>query len=173
MRTPTSALTYPETGATRLDRLPDGYHHLHHRTRVGRGRAAFEAAATAVTTWQMHRATGARVRAGSPHAEPGTAVELSVGIGPFRFHAPCRVVWTEHEWERTGFAYGTTDGHPERGEESFTVELRDDDSVWFTVTAFSTPARWYTRAAGPLVPLLQRMYARRLGAALRRIVAAG
>ncbi|MEV7722996.1 DUF1990 family protein, partial [Streptomyces sp. NPDC088184] len=34
-----STLSYPEVGATRLGPLPDGYHHLHHRTRVGRGRA--------------------------------------------------------------------------------------------------------------------------------------
>lgn len=121
----------------------------------------------------MHRATGVRVRAGSPHAEPGTAVEVSAGLGPLRFRAPCQVIWAEYEWDRTGFAYGTTAGHPECGEESFTVELRDDGSVWFTVMAFSRPARWYTRLAGPLVPLLQRTYARRLDAALRRIVAPG
>ncbi|MEU2432712.1 DUF1990 domain-containing protein [Streptomyces sp. NPDC007861] len=168
---PGDGLNYTQVGATRLGPLPDGYHHLHHRTRIGRGRAVFEAAGAAVTTWRMHRATGAGIRASAPHAEPGASVEVSLGLGPVRFTAPCRVVWTEYERDRTGFAYGTRAGHPESGEESFVVELRDDGSVWFTVMAFSRPARWYTRLAGPLVPPLQRLYARRLGTALRRLTA--
>ncbi|MGW2564494.1 DUF1990 family protein [Streptomyces sp. NPDC001514] len=167
----TDGLSYREIGATRLGPLPEGYHHLHHRTRIGRGRGVFEAAGSAVTTWRMHRASGARVRASSPHAEPGAAVEISLGVGPLRFRAPCQVIWTEYEAHRTGFAYGTRAGHPECGEESFVVELGDDGSVWFTVMAFSRPDSWYTRLAGPLVPPLQRLYARRLGAVLRRIAA--
>ncbi|WP_351227328.1 DUF1990 domain-containing protein [Streptomyces sp. NPDC002133] len=167
----TDGLSYREIGATRLGPLPDGYHHLHHRTRIGRGRAVFEAAGSAVTTWRMHREAGARVRASSPHAEPGTAVELSLGAGPLRFRASCQVIWTEYEALRTGFAYGTRAGHPECGEECFVVELGDDGYVWFTVRAFSRPATRYTRLAGPLVPLLQRLYARRLGTVLRRIAA--
>ncbi|MFG2756009.1 DUF1990 family protein [Streptomyces wuyuanensis] len=165
------ALNYAETGATRLDPLPEGYHHLHVRVPVGRGRAALETAGAAVTGWTMHRASGARVAASTARAEPGASVEVSIGAGPLRFRAPCRVVWTAREPDRIGFAYGTLSGHPERGEESFLAELAADGTVWFTVTAFSRPARWYTRLAGPLVPVLQRWYARRLGTTLRRLVA--
>lgn len=51
--------------------------------------------------------------------------------------------------------------------------IRDaDDTVWFEVTAFSRPAAWYTRLAGPLIPVLQRGYARLLGRTLRRLAAA-
>ncbi|MCX4820831.1 DUF1990 domain-containing protein [Streptomyces sp. NBC_01142] len=164
-----STLTYPETGATRLGPLPDGYHHLHHTARIGRGRAAFEAAGAAVTTWRMHRLSGARVRARAERAEAGTRVEISAGIGPLRLSVPCEVIWTAYEKDRTGFAYGTLAGHPECGEESFIVDIRDDGSVWFTVMAFSRPVTWYTRLAGPLVPVLQKWYARRLGHTLRRI----
>ncbi|MFI6059692.1 DUF1990 family protein [Streptomyces sp. NPDC051286] len=165
-----STLTYPEVGATRLGPLPDGYHHLHHRVAVGRGRADFETAGAAVTGWRMHRTSGARVRASTARAEPGTSVQVSIGLGPLRFTAPCEVVWTAYEKERIGFGYGTRHRHPECGEECFVVELADDGTVWFTVLAFSRPARWYSRVAGPLVPVLQRWYARRLGTALGRIV---
>ncbi|MFF8912964.1 DUF1990 family protein [Streptomyces sp. NPDC015032] len=168
-----STLTYPEVGATRLGPLPDGYHHLHHRTRVGRGRADFEAAGAAVTDWRMHRTSGARVRASAARAEAGVCVRVSLGIGPFRFTAPCRVVWAAYEQDRIGFGYGTEAGHPERGEESFVVELADDGAVSFTVMAFSRPAAWYAGLAGPLVPVAQRWYARRLGTTLRRIVGEG
>ncbi|MFF1648290.1 DUF1990 family protein [Streptomyces sp. NPDC058240] len=168
-----TALTYPEVGATRLGPLPDGYHHLHHRTRVGHGRADFEAAGAAVTRWRMHRVSGAGVHASADRAEAGVTVRVSLGAGPFRFTAPCRVVWAAYEKDRVGFAYGTLAEHPECGEESFVVESADDGTVWFTVMAFSRPAAWYTRLAGPLVPLTQRWYARRLGSTLRRIVAEG
>lgn len=53
------------------------------------------------------------------------------------------------------------------------MDLADDGTVWFTVLAFSRPAAWYTRLAGPLVPHVQLWYARRLGRALRRIVTGG
>jgi uncharacterized protein (UPF0548 family) len=163
------AFNYPEPGATRLGPLPDGYHHLHHTARIGRGRAAFQAAGDAVTTWRMHRQSGARVRGQAVRAEPGVRLEVSAGLGPLRLTAPCEVVWTAYEKDRTGFAYGTLDGHPEQGEESFVVDIRDDGSVWFTVMAFSRPAAWYSRLGGPVVPVLQKWYARRLGHTLRRI----
>lgn len=167
----TPSLSYLEVGATAARPLPDGYQHLHEDVLIGRGPDVFARAGAAVTTWRMHRASGARVRAGAERAAPGVAVEVAVGAGPLRIAAPCEVVWTAYEETRTGFAYGTRTGHPECGEESFVVHLRADGSVWFTVTAFSTPARWYTRVAGPLVPVLQRWYARRLGRTLRKIAA--
>jgi uncharacterized protein (UPF0548 family) len=167
-----STWTYPEVGATRLGPLPDGYNHLHHRAAVGRGRAGFEAAGAAVTEWRMHRAAGAQVDASAERAAAGVTVEVSAGMGPLRVTAPCEIVWSAYERDRIGFAYGTRPGHPERGEESFVVELADDGTVWFTVTAFSRPASWYARLAGPLVPAAQRWYARRLTATLRRVVSA-
>jgi uncharacterized protein (UPF0548 family) len=38
------------------------------------------------------------------------------------------VVWTVDEPNRIGFGYGTLQGHPESGEESFVVSREDDDS---------------------------------------------
>ena len=112
-------LNYPEVGATRLGPLPDGYHHLHHTTRIGRGRAVFEAAGAAVTDLadapRLGRPGAHRRRCG-PSPAPG--VEVSLGVGPLRFTAPCEVIWTAYERDRTGFAYGTLTGHPECGEES-------------------------------------------------------
>ncbi|MGI5358662.1 DUF1990 family protein [Streptomyces sp. CA-252508] len=161
--------TYPDVGATRTRPLPAGYNHLRHENPVGHGREVFETAGAAVTTWALHRRSGVRVRAGAARAEPGAAVEISLGAGPLRVAAPCEVVWAVHDEDRFGFAYGTLAGHPECGEESFVVERRADGSVWFTVTAFSRPSRWYTRAAGPLVPVFQRAYARHLGRTLAKI----
>ncbi|WP_371495929.1 DUF1990 domain-containing protein [Kitasatospora sp. NBC_00374] len=164
--------SYREVGATtRPGPLPDGYHHLHHRVLIGHGRDVLEAAGAAVTTWRMHREAGVRVHSPAGRAEAGVRVDCAVGAGPLRIVAPCRVVWAAREPDRIGFSYGTLGGHPERGEEAFVVELDAALAVWFTVTAFSRPARWYTRLAGPAVPVLQKLYARRCGRVLRRIAA--
>lgn len=162
-------LSYPEHGATREGRLPDGYNHLRVEVPLGHGRAVLAAAGEAVTTFRMHRASGFGIRADAERAAPGVAIEVAVGLGPLHVTAPCRVVWTVDEEDRIGFAYGTRHGHPERGEEAFVVELRADGSVWFTVTAFSRPAALLTRLGGPLVPVLQRGYARHCGRTLRRL----
>ncbi|WP_431677750.1 DUF1990 family protein [Kitasatospora sp. KL5] len=166
------SFTYPEVGATAgTGPLPAGYHHLHHRTTVGRGPEDFAVAGQAVTTWLMHRAAGVRITADAPNATAGTRVTCTIGAGPVRVTAPCEVVWAVDEPRRAGFAYGTLAGHPECGEESFVVELAADGTVRFTVTAFSRPGTLLTRLAGPLVPLFQRLYARHCGRTLRRITA--
>jgi uncharacterized protein (UPF0548 family) len=162
------SLTYPEVGATGTGGpLPAGYHHLRHRTCLGD--VSLAAAGEAVLGWHMHRATGARIEASAPRAAPGVTVSVGLGVGPLRITGPCEVVWSVEEADRAGFGYGTLLGHPERGEEAFVVERDAQRRVWFTVTAFSRPAVWYTRAGGPVVVLFQHAYARRLGAVLRRL----
>ncbi|MET9883229.1 DUF1990 domain-containing protein [Streptomyces sp. NPDC006430] len=163
---------YPDRGATDRRPLPAGYHHLHHRTRIGRGQAVFETAGAAVTTFHAHRTSGMRIRTDYGAVRPGSRVEVGIGFGPLRITAPCQVVWTAYEPTRIGFAYGTLAGHPECGEESFVVYLDADGTVWFEITAFSRPAAWYTRLAGPVVPVLQRSYARLLGHTLRKLATA-
>ncbi|MFE6740903.1 DUF1990 family protein [Streptomyces tubercidicus] len=162
-------LNYPEEGGTRHTPLPPGYRHLHEELPLGHGRAVLAAAGEAITTFQMHRAAGTGIRADAPRAAPGVAVEVSLGYGPLRLGAPCTVVWTVAEKNRIGFGYGTRQGHPMCGEESFVAEMREDGSVRFTVTAFSRPDRTLTRLAGPLVPVFQRQYVRHLGRTLRRL----
>jgi uncharacterized protein (UPF0548 family) len=162
------SLTYPEVGATRTaGPLPAAYNHLRYRTCVGE--VPLAAAGEAILGWRMHRATGARIEASAPRAAPGVELTVGLGVGRLRLTAPCRVVWNVEEDGRVGFAYGTLPGHPERGEESFVAERAADGRVWFTVTAFSRPALWYTRVAGPVVVLFQHAYAWRLGRALRRL----
>jgi uncharacterized protein (UPF0548 family) len=165
-----SEFTYPEVGATRRGELPAGYAHLHYRLPVGAGVRVMDTAAEAVLTWRMHRSAGVRVAASAPRAAEGVRVTTTLGIGPIGLRAPCRVVWVVDTGNEAGFGYGTLAGHPERGEESFVVEQLGDQ-VWFTVTAFSRPAVWYTRAGGPVVGWFQKAYARRLGATLRRLCA--
>ncbi|WP_157597247.1 DUF1990 domain-containing protein [Streptacidiphilus rugosus] len=162
-----SALTYAEVGATRHGRLPAGYAHLRHRTRLGHGEAAFRTAAELLMDWRMHRRIPVAVAASTPRAEVGTQVRITLA-GVVR--GSCRVVWVVDDPERRGWAYGTLPGHPECGEEAFLVSCDAGGDVWLDVTAFSRPGGRLARVLGPLVPLFQRAYARRCGQVLRAAV---
>jgi len=159
-------LTYPEHGAT-AGTLPEGYHHLERRARIGRGRDVFERAAAARMSWRVQRAAGLKVSADGD-ARPGLRVvsQLAPGIT-----APGRVVYVIDEPGRRGFAYGTLRGHPESGEESFLVTLDEDGEVLFTVRAFSRPATLLARAAGPLGRVAQQLIAERYIRGMRRLAA--
>ncbi len=141
-------LSYPEVGATGTA-LPDGYSHIGRNALIGEGLAAFRAAGECLMTWGMHRAAGLDVEATAPRAAPGVNVLVRLGPSFLPIDAPCRVLHTVEHPDRIGFTYGTLDGHPEHGEESFSI-LLDGDDVRFVVIAFSKPASLATRLAGPL-----------------------
>jgi uncharacterized protein (UPF0548 family) len=101
---------------------------------------------------------------GAPLLRPGDTAIMHVPLFPPK--VPARVVYVIDEPLRKGFAYGTLPGHPERGEEAFIVEYRDDDSVWLTIRAFSRPSSWLFWAGYPLVRLMQEVYTGRYERAL-------
>jgi uncharacterized protein (UPF0548 family) len=164
-------LTYPEVGATRDGALPDGYRRIKARAQIGRGPRVFAAAARALRGFDMQREAGLRVRTqpGAEQVAVGVEVAMSLGIGPLRLWAPCRVVWAIDEPQRYGYGYGTLPGHPESGEEGFEVTLAPDDPVWFEVRAFSRPGHWFVKAAGPAGSLIQDWATDRYRAAIQRL----
>ncbi|MGH3325765.1 MAG: DUF1990 family protein, partial [Streptomyces sp.] len=119
-----------------------------------------------------HRAAGVVVETDAARAAPGVRVTVGLGLGALRVYAPCEVVWAVEGERSAGWAYGTLPGHPVRGEEAFLVSQDADGAVWLEVLAFSRPATWWTVAAGPLLPVFQRWYARWCGRCLRRLVEA-
>ena len=98
---------------------------------------------------------------GTPYITNGMTAVLKIPFGPFTVTAPVRVVYVIDEADRTGFAYGTMKGHPESGEESWVVEYRDDDTVWFTIRAFARPSTWYYRLAWPVLRWQQAKFTKR------------
>lgn len=145
--------TYPDVGAT-AGALPQGYHHIAESARIGTGRQRFEQATGAVMRYGMQRGSGLRVQASSEVAAEHTV--LVVRLGPLP--APCRVVYVVDEADRRGFAYGTLPGHPESGEELFSVRYDPvDDAVYAEVRAFSRPATWWSRLGAPVASAAQRV----------------
>jgi uncharacterized protein (UPF0548 family) len=162
--------TYDEIGASRVDVLPKGYHHVRMEDRIG-GADAFELAATGLRTWVAHEGAGLRVYPKEPVAQ-GASVIAVTSIGPMQMAAPCRIVAVFKETDTFGFSYGTLPGHPESGEESFVLERRGD-ATYFIVRAFSRPVDPLARLAGPIGRAVQRSVTGRYVSALRRFVESG
>jgi len=101
---------------------------------------------------------------GSALVRPGDSALLKWMLWPVKI--PARVVYVIDEPDRKGFAYGTLPGHPERGEESFVVERRPDESVWLTIRSFSRPANRWFWAAYPLLRMMQAIFTERYKRAL-------
>jgi uncharacterized protein (UPF0548 family) len=162
--------TYAGVGATASTRQdePVGYQRVQRSELIGHGLPFFARAADALMSWQMHRGAGLQVVASQPRAAPDVVVLMRLGLGPFGISVPCRVVYEVAEPRRIGFAYGTLPGHPESGEERFVVELLDDGQVRLEITAFSRPARWFTKLGGRLGRRAQAMMTDRYVRALRR-----
>jgi uncharacterized protein (UPF0548 family) len=148
-------LTYSAIGATNDGVFPSGYRHVRGRARIGRGEQVYAAAVHALGSFDMQRGSGLKAKTDAAMAAVGVEVEFGFGAGPLRMWAPVRVVWLVNEPLRYGYGYGTLPGHPEDGEEGFLVSLAPDETVWFEVRAFSRPARWFVRLAGPLAALVQ------------------
>jgi uncharacterized protein (UPF0548 family) len=161
--------TYDEVGGTVApypSGFPPGYRLVQHTEVVGRGRGDFDEASRKLLSWRMHTGSGLRVAASSSVVEVDAVVVCRLGPGPLSLRIPCRVIYLIDEPTRRGFGYGTLDGHPETGEESFLVALEGDD-VRFTVTAFSRPGTLLARLGGPLSWRVQGRALRRYAAALR------
>lgn len=160
---------YSEVGASRDVDLPRGFHHVRRSERVGDA-ASFDLAVEGLRTWVAHEGAGLRVY---PHEAltPGATILAVTTIGPMQVVAPCRIVNVFKEPYSFGFSYGTLPGHPERGEESFVLNLRNG-ATYFTITAFSKAVDPLARLAGPFGRAVQRSVTRRYLKALRRYVEA-
>jgi uncharacterized protein (UPF0548 family) len=157
---------YAEVGGTGAAELPAGYRTATYSPVVGSGRADFERASAAVFDWRAQRSVGFVVRADGPAEVPGTVVVLTAGLPRLGYELPCRVVWARADGDERGFAYGTLTGHPESGEERFTVRLLPGGDVVYEIRVFFRLASRAARLAAPLSLLLQRLGTRRYLAAI-------
>ncbi|KYH46010.1 DUF1990 family protein [Branchiibius sp. NY16-3462-2] len=121
----------------------------------------FAAARTALFDWRVHRGAGLQVDARSPitlgdHAQ----------LGWRWVTAPVEIIAVTEN----GFTYRALPGHPEEGEESFTLTQTDHDTIVFTISARSRPATWWARLGSPVTSLVQRRITDRYLAAARQLL---
>jgi uncharacterized protein (UPF0548 family) len=165
-----AAYSYPAVGATRSAALPAGYAVQRISAELGEGEAVFERAAIALDAWEVHRGAGlVVVPAAAPAA--GETVAVVLPVRGATVVCPCRIVYVTDEPDRSGFAYGTLPGHPERGEEAFHVQ-RSGDRVRFEIVAFSRPAHPLARIGASVARRVQAGVTERYVAAMQAVLGA-
>ncbi len=93
---------------------------------------------------------------GTPYVGAGTTIRVHGRAGGLSADAELRVIFVTEEPRRVGFALGTVGESVVSGEESFLVERRENDEVWFTVRAFDRPTALLYRLVPPLVKRRRR-----------------
>jgi len=166
--------TYESVGATATN-PPSGYIVDHTRVRLGEGTPAFEAARSALTSWQHFELGWVEARPTSTPLKTGEVVAVVARVFGTWWLNACRIVYTIDEQSgpvhRFGFAYCTLPGHAESGEERFLIEGDETTgNVWYDILAFSRPRHPLTKLGYPLARRQQRKFARDSAAAMQRAV---
>uniref|UniRef100_A0A0D9Y0H8 DUF1990 domain-containing protein n=1 Tax=Leersia perrieri TaxID=77586 RepID=A0A0D9Y0H8_9ORYZ len=151
------------------------------RVLVGSGATTFNHAKSALLSWK-HLALG------WANVEPDTPVKAGTRfcicykeLIPWVM-LPLQIAYVTDDSNRnspgngkggSSFAYGsgTLQGHMLAGEERFSVQLDEDDQVWYEVMSFSKPAHILSSLCYPYAQLRQRHFAHHSGQAVLRHVA--
>lgn len=172
---------------------PAGFTPYEMSLQIGSTRARFEAAADDLLSWRIPVRTGViidGVEEGAPdvyrgmgsyreavpntvrftpegwsYANSGATVTQHRVINKRVFPLPLRVMYVTEEQNRVAMGLGTLGGHPLQGEQTQSLELRSDDTVWFTIRGFVRPTDRRARRLGRLfMPLYKRHLNRMLKA---------
>ena len=139
---------------------------------IGKGRADFERARSALTAWKQFEVGWAELFPKNAAVETGTVVmPLFRHLGFWSLNG-CRVVYRVGDDEpdrRFGFAYGTLTNHAELGEEIFEVDLNPETGdVTYRIHAASRPRALLARLGYPIARQLQARFRRDSVEAMKR-----
>jgi len=168
------SFSYREVGATRSETPPQDYAIDHNRTRLGDGEEVYQRAIASLKEWQQFDLGWLKIVPNDSPLAVGQTVAVQAYTFGFWSLSATRVVYVIDESEplqRFGFAYGTLPDHVERGEERFTIERLEDDSVWYDIYAFSRPQHPLVRLGFPIARKLQKRFGRGSMEAMRKALA--
>lgn len=169
------AFSYPEQllEYTRDARQAPGFNNDAQRVRVGHGPAAFQLAKKALQEWVHFPRHWTPVEHLGAPIQTGSVVAVIFRLFGLFWSNSARIVYTEDNATRFGFAYGTLPGHIERGEELFRVEIDEQGVVWYEIRAFSLPRWWPIWLIYPIARLLQAWFRRDSATAVRQFIQSG
>lgn len=164
--------SYSQVNHTKKNERVPGFNNDRNRVLLGKGKAVYDTACAALRRWEMFPSGWAWIEPkDAPIHTSQTLVMVAKLFGTHWLNA-CRIVYTldgTGPERRYGFAYGTLPDHIECGEERFSVEWLEDDTVWYDLKAFSHPRLWVVWMAYPLARLLQKRFVRESLAKMKRV----
>jgi uncharacterized protein (UPF0548 family) len=167
--------SYREVGATRDETPPQNFTADHNRTRLGEGEKVYQRAVAALKRWEQFNLGWVTIVPTDTPIAVGQGVAVRAYTFGFWSLSATRIVYLIEEpgppVQRFGFAYGTLPNHVECGEERFTIERLEDDSVWYDIYAFSRPQQALARLASPITRTLQKRFIRESLAIMKKAAA--
>jgi uncharacterized protein (UPF0548 family)/uncharacterized membrane protein YiaA len=150
--------SYSEVGDS-WDKSPVGFDVDFNEIWLGTGQKTFDSAKIALQNWQQFPSDWCFI-GGSEHPQviENQLVTMSAQVLGTWWTNLARIVYVKNEARQFGFAYGTLRAHVERGEELFLVDWRADDSVWYSIRAFSQPKILPTKINYPFARDLQKRF---------------
>jgi len=128
--------------------------------------ASWEDARALLLRWAVKTRSGFKVDAdgtGDVAVHEGANLWLRLRIGPVTIREPIRVIAMVDHPLRCGFAYGTLEGHPVSGEETFVLHRPSENGpVRLTIRSLTRPAPtgiW--RYSFPMILVAQRWFRKR------------
>ncbi|XP_030464142.2 UPF0548 protein At2g17695-like isoform X1 [Syzygium oleosum] len=142
----------------------DGFLLNHARVLVGSGRDTYEKGKNALQSWRHFGLSWAFV---DSKTQVQNGVKLCACVKEFLpwLVMPLEVVFVnESQKSKKGvasfrFGGGTLKGHLLAGEESFSIELDENNQVWYEILSFSKPAHFLSFIGYPYVQLRQKHFA--------------
>jgi len=142
------------------------------RVLIGSGADTFVQAKTALLSWR-------HLSLGWANVEPETVVKVGTRfcicykeVIPWVM-LPLQIAYVMDGSKSKGssmfaFGSGTLQGHLLAGEERFSVEVDEEDRVWYEVVSLSKPAHILATLCYPYVQLRQKHFAHQSGQAIRK-----
>ena len=168
--------SYREVSATRAETAPADFTVDHNRIRLGDGEDTYQRAVSALRSWQQFDLGWVKIVPPNTPVEVGRTVAVQAHTFGFWSINACRIIYLIDEKKpvkRFGFAYGTLPNHVECGEERFTIEWHEDNSVWYDIYAFSHPQHPLVRLGFSVARRLQIRFARESLAIMKLATAEG
>ncbi|KAL7192887.1 hypothetical protein ACSBR2_024658 [Camellia fascicularis] len=149
----------------------------HARILVGSGLETYEKGKTALQTWRHFGLDWSFV---DPRTPIQSGVKFCVCVKEFFpwLMMPLQVVYvnenrnTKKAVASFGFGSGTLQGHLLAGEERFSIELDEDNRVWYEILSFSKPAHLLSLIGYPYVHLRQKYFAHKSTDAVKKHLSA-
>ncbi|ESR38565.1 hypothetical protein CICLE_v10026505mg [Citrus x clementina] len=151
----------------------DGFLLNHARVLVGSGLETYEKGKTALKTWRHFGLNWAFV---DPKTPIQNGVKFCVCVKEFLpwVTLPLQIVYVNESIRKKktaasfGFGSGTLQGHLLAGEERFSLELDENNQVWYEIVSFSKPADFLSFIGYPYVQLRQKYFAHQSVTAVKK-----
>ncbi len=140
---------------TQWTRAPTGYAVERHSVLLGYGVATFQQATTKLRNWAAHRVSWIQTLPKEPDLRTNTNLIIRASWSSLELLSGCRIAYVLEQPHAFGFAYGTLQQHPARGEERFLVEWLENDVVEFGLYVISKPSNWLYQLGAPLTRAVQ------------------